>query len=643
MLLLSGGLSAQAFAGGTVTGVPRTLPSKSVPLAGHVPSLVAESKPLGAYTTSTRLAFSIALPLRNQALLDSLMARIYDPARINSPKHFITPANFASNFGPTQASYNAVIAYLKSYGMTITQTHPERTLIGVSGTASQVNAAFGVTINKYQAPDGRVFHAPDRDVSIPASLSSSIIGIIGLDDATAPQPLAVPLAATSNITGDVQNPGEQGTGVQGGFSPSDLKTAYGLSGLDPTINGAGQTIAMVEYGSAFTPKDILQYEYTYNLPRVPLAVVPVDGGVTTFGGASTETVLDIDMQIAMAPGASQILVYQGPNTNAATVDTIQQVATDDKAQQVSISYGFGKESQTRTTPNPLQVALNTVFTQMAAQGQSVYISSGDSGSSALRAGDTVAAVDILGSEPMVCCVGGTALVVQQAGVNEQYGAEQTWNYNNTAAGGAGGGGYSRLWSVPSYQTNAANYAAAITGSHVAASQRNIPDVSCVASPETGVSIYTSVDPSTSPGFVVEGGTSASAPLWAGYTALVNQNRARHGLGTLGLPNMSLYPLAYTSSGLTANYPSLFHDINDGSSNNTVSGGTNYAAVTGFDDSTGLGSFQGANLLIALSGTASVMTSPPTGGGVAMRPKNGSSAHLAAFVLPPASGRRPLFF
>jgi subtilase family serine protease len=576
-------------------------------IPGHVPDLVNSSTLLGVLPAGQALTCSITLPLRNQAALADLLHGLSNPS---DPRYgqYLTPSEFADQFGPSQISYNALIAYLHSKGLTVTQTFPSRTYLSLAGTAGQLNAAFGITLKQFQSPAGSIFHAPDTDVKVPATIAGYISAVTGLDDSTPPVPLlhqfkprrATQLKAIVPILDGagplVQDPGEQGTGPQGGFAPSDIRTAYSLNST--ALDGTGQTCAIIEYGTEYNIKDALKYENQFGLKRVPITIIPVDGGPTAYeADGPAETNIDIACQLSMAPKTGIRLYLEGRGSNT---DAINAVASDNIAKQLSISYGFGSESRTATTPSASQTALNTAYTQLAAQGISVYVSAGDSGSQADSNGRT--SVDISSSAPMACAVGGTALVVQSPGVNENYLAESTWNYNNTAAGGAGGGGISKQWTIPSYQLNAATFASKVSGSNVSATQRNLPDISCDASPETGIAVYVSEDPGLSgPGWYIFGGTSEAAPLWAGYTALVNQNRALAGLpGTLGFPNSTLYPLAYSTLGLTKSYTSVFHDINDGSSNLTVAGSTNFAAVTGFDDSTGLGTMQGAALIAALS-------------------------------------------
>ena len=608
-LLLSGGiafLSAPAQAAPTLGIVSAPVVGLST-ISGHVPDLIKTSTPLGMLPSEETLSCSITLPTRNPAGLADLLRGLNDP-HDSRYGQYLTPAQFGAQFGPSQAQYNTLVSYLQSKGLMVTQTVPSRTYLSVSGTVGQIDSAFGIALKQFRDPSGRTFHAPDTEVKVPLLVGGLISAVTGLDDASPPTPMIhqfrrralsrikalVPLEEEGPL---VQNPGEQGTGPQGGFAPSDIRTAYGLNGT--ALDGTGQTIAIIEYGTQYNPKDALRYESQFNLGRQSITYVLVDGGPTVYeADGPGETNLDIGAQLSMAPKASLRVYLQ--SASGSNTDAMYAVANDNIAKQLSISYGFGAE-RTTAALSANQTALNTAYTQLAAQGISVYVSTGDSGSQADSNGRT--SLDISSSAPMVCGVGGTALLVQSPGVNENYLAESTWNYNNTAAGGADGGGISRQWAVPAYQVNAATFASAVSGSNVSATNRNLPDISCDASPETGLAVYVSEDPGLSgAGWYVFGGTSESAPLWAGFTALVNQNRALAGLpGPLGFPNNSLYPLAYTSIGLTRSYSSVFHDIADLSSNLTVTGGTNFAAVTGFDDSTGLGTMQGAPLITALSG------------------------------------------
>jgi subtilase family serine protease len=552
-------------------GAPTPCSSASIPapvrLRGHVPTkALAAAKWLGALASDTQIPMAFVLPLRNQAELQELLDRICDPA---DPLygHYLTPREFTDRFGPTQADYDAVIAHARSLGLTVTGTHPNRTLLDVSGPAGTVEAAFNLHLGRYRAPDGREFHAPDDDPEVSDAIASRIVGLVGLDDAAVRHPhsrfvSAAEVAQTSPL--------QIGTGPGGGLTPDNIRTAYNLQGVTPT--GSGQTLGLFEL-DGYNPSDVASYVSYYGLPSVPLQNVLIDGFSGKAGSGASEVTLDIELQIALAPGASKIIVYEGPNSNTGVVDTYNRIATDNLAKQISTSWGLSEGQSSSAVIS----SENAAFQQMAAQGQSIYAASGDSG--AYDNGSTLS-VDDPASQPYMVGTGGTQLFVNP---DVTYNYETTWNVNNKVSGGAGGGGVSSLWSIPVWQQGIATA--------TSTTMRNVPDVSLNADQYTGYSVY------YKGGWYIFGGTSCAAPLWAAFTARVNQQRAANGNPPLGFANPAIYQIAKGAS-----YGTDFHDVTQGTN-------LYYAAVIGYDNATGWGSFNGANLLADLAPT-SAPTSPP---------------------------------
>ncbi len=303
---------------------------------------------------------------------------------------------------------------------------------------------------------------------------------------------------------------------------------------------------------------------------MPLDVVLVDGFSGQPGGGAVEVTLDIQLMIALAPGISKIVVYEGPNSGSGLIDTYNRIATDNLAKSISTSWGL---SESESAGSIIQ-SENQIFKQMVAQGQVLYAASGDSG--AYDNGGTLS-VDDPASQPLVVGVGGTHLNVDG---NGNYVSETTWSYGN-GPGEGGGGGISSVWSLPTWQQGFAN--ASNLGS---TTMRNVPDVALDADPETGYLFYFGGQ------WGVVGGTSCAAPLWAAFTALVNQQRANNGATSLGFPNPLLYQAASSSQ-----YSSLFHDI-------TVGTNGYYPAVHGYDLATGLGTYIGTPLISYLAGSPS---------------------------------------
>lgn len=543
-----------------------TKPAAAHILPGHIPNAVRSARLLGRCAATEPVSLAIALPVRNQSELNNLLGRLYDPT---DPLYgaYLTPGEFTSEFSPTEADYAAVASFAEAHGLVVTSRHSNRLLLDVAGPAHAVDAAFGVQLTRYQRPDGRDFRAPDRNPTIPDSLDSCIVGVAGLDNAETVHTHARPLALSPAAA-----PRQVGSGPGYALSPSDIGNLYNLNG--PSIpKGSGQTLAVFEL-TGYNPSDVSAYESYFYLPTVPLQNVLVDGFNGAPGSGADEVTLDIELQIALAPAASEIMVYEGPNSFAGLLDTYNRIATDDQAKEISSSWGLSEA----LAGSSVLASENSIFQQMAAQGQSLFAASGDSG--AYDNGSTLS-VDDPSSQPYVVGVGGTQLVVNYGG---SYNHETTWN-NGSISAGAGGGGVSAFWSTPSWQQG--------IGSCASSTMRNVPDVSLDADPYTGYAIY------YNNAWTIYGGTSCAAPLWSAFAALVNQQRQAAGETLLGFADPAIYQAG------AANAAADFHDIADGSTN------LYYAAVGGCDDATGWGSFNGANLLADLTAVTGGPAPPPT--------------------------------
>ena len=548
-------------------------------LTGDVPAAVNAARSLGRVPEAVTLSGTLILPLRNQAELDQLLRRLHDPLD-SLYGRYLTPAEFAARFSPTASDYAAALRYAQTQGLTVTATHTNRLLLDVSGPARAVEAAFGVQVNSYQSAAGKVFHAPNAAPSVPRSLAGVVTGIAGLSDATVRHPHKVRLSETATRQADVTGQQALGTGPAGGLAPQDIKTAYGLGST--SLTGSGQTLALFEL-DGYGASDIAAYESQFGLPSVPLENVLLNTATGTAGANTDEVTLDIELQIALAPGASKILVYETGDTDAEVLDAYSQIAEDDQAKQISTSWGLDEPESASST---LQ-AENAIFEQMAAQGQTIYAATGDSGAYDTGSRQGGLAVDDPASQPYVCGVGGTTLTT--TGTGGTYVSETTWN-SGSVQNGAGGGGISSVWPIPSWQQ-----AAVSSASLGSTTMRNVPDISLNADPNSGYSIY------VQGAWAVYGGTSCAAPLWAGFTALVNQQRTANGLSELGQASPVLYPLLASTR-----YAEDFHDIADSSTN------LYYPAVSGYDDATGLGTFDGVNLIKDLAGeTAAAVPAAPT--------------------------------
>ena len=204
------------------------------------------------------------------------------------------------------------------------------------------------------------------------------------------------------------------SGPGGGYSPKDLLTAYNLNRV--SANGSKQIIALFELGGYLT-SDINEYTNYFGLPSAKLKNILVDGGSSS--GIDPEVTLDIELALALAP-ASQIYVYEGPNSDQGVLDTYNRIATDNLAKQVSTSWGIGEDL---VDAQYLQ-AENAIFLQMAAHGQTIYAAAGDSGAYDDYPYHSLV-VDDPASQPYVVGVGGTRLIVNS--VSGAYSNESVWN------------------------------------------------------------------------------------------------------------------------------------------------------------------------------------------------------------------------
>jgi kumamolisin len=535
-------------------------------LEGHMPGHgLRGANWLGRERPDTSIALSIALPLRNQSELENLLLRISNPS---DPLYgnYLTTEEFINRFCPTQEDYDQVQAYARNMGFSIKGTHSNRLLLDVAGSAQVVENSFNLRMHRYRAQDGRDFHAPDNNPEVPDSIASRIVGVIGLDNAVVwhPHSFSTPIQERSF------DPLQIGTGPGSALSPDDISKAYNLSTI--ASKGSGQVLGLFEL-DGYNESDIAAYEKYFNLPAVPLKNVLVGGASGKAGSGADEVTLDIELMAAMTPNASQIIVYEGPNTSSGVLSTYNRIATDNLAKQISTSWGAAET----LSSNAFLISENAIFAQMAAQGQTIFAAAGDSG--AYDNGSTLS-VDDPASQPFVVGVGGTRLYVNSNGT---YNRETTWN-SGSVRNGAGGGGISSIWGIPAYQQGVASTASTI--------MRNVPDVALNGDPNSGYSIFYNGQ------WYIFGGTSCAAPLWAGFTAIVNQERTRNSSTTLGFANPAIYQIG-TGSGFGLN----FFDISDGSTN------LYYPAATGYDNATGWGSLNGAGLMSSLVAMAPTIPAP----------------------------------
>ncbi|MFG2780042.1 protease pro-enzyme activation domain-containing protein [Streptomyces prunicolor] len=488
----------------------------------------------GAVSAAKRISVAISLTPRNDKGLDTFIANVSNP-RSSSYGHYLTKAQFAARFGRTDAEVKQVKDFLRAQGLTVGKVHSGNLLVDASGTAAQLEQAFGTKLSTWKdAKSGRAFYANETAPTLPTGIAGLVSDVTGLNN-----------RAQLHHQGSAKVNPHNGPG--GGYTPAQIKGGYNVSG---TYTGSGQKIALLEF-DGFAQSNITKYDTNYSLGSPTPTVSKVDGGSGALGDGQVEVELDIEVLHAIAPKAN-VTVFEGPNSDAGEVDTYQAIV-DSGIPTTSISWGASESQRTTSNIN----AVDAVFKAGAAEGLGFYAASGDDGSD--DAGDGTTKVDYPASDPYVTGVGGTTLTVTSANA---WSKETAWS--------GGGGGKSSVFKIPSWQTAVQKTAGG--------GYRQVPDVSALANPSPGVSIYSQGSWGT------VGGTSAAAPEWAAFGALYNQQAAAAGKANLGFAN----PALYTASGTG------FHDITSGSNGA-------YSAASGWDFTTGWGSYNAATLATKLLG------------------------------------------
>ena len=547
-------------------------------LHGHVPTAALTQPSLGGLEGAQVLGLGISLPLRNTDVLSNLLHDLYDPA---SPKYhqYLTAAEFAEQFGPTEADYQAVKDFATAKGFRITREHSNRTLLDVEAPVANIQRALHLNLRTFQHPtEGRTFYAPDAEPSF--DLAVPVLAITGLDNFQLPHPmnLVLPSAKTS-VAAAKPNVGTAPDGYS--YLGLDFRKAY-LPGIAPTLNGSGQVLGLLEFDGYYA-NDIAIYESLAGLPNVTLTNVLLDGFNGTPGANVLEVSLDIEMGISMAPGLDRIMVYEGTQPN----DILNQMATDNLAKQISSSWTWS--GYPNTPP------MEQIFQQYAAQGQTYFNAAGDSGA-------LTGAIPTPADDTNIMVVGGTTL---NTDANGNWLSEKVWNWLPSQAA-ASSGGISQSNLLPVWQQGLA------TSSNFASSiHRNLPDVALTAD-----GIFVVADNGN--GYSGVGGTSAATPLWAGLTALINQEAVAAGRSTVGYLNPAVYAI-----GKGVGYRFLFHDIIVGKNTN-ASSATLFPAVPGYDLATGWGTPAGTNLIKALAlAVPIVVASSAAVSGETCEPTNGA--------------------
>jgi hypothetical protein len=610
----------------------------SVPLEGSLNPHVRLSDDLGLLAPDT-LIRGITLVFKRtpaqEADLQQLLAQQTDPT---SPlyHHWLTPEDFASRFGVADADITATESWLQSHGFTIDSLARSHDRVTFSGTAVEVQQAFGAELHRLRFPEdsGTELHfAAATELSLPPALAPLTAAVLHLSDFR-------PKPSVRAIRPDYTTAGNQSHFL----APKDIASMYDLGPLISTNDtGFGQSLAIigqsfVKTGSGSSISNFV-FDVATAYPGITPVILPNSGNEAILPGDVGESEIDLEYSSVLASSANIFFVYTGSNSNYNAFDALQYAIDEDIAPVISISYG-GCEPLMSTTD--MQQA-SSVFEQAAAQGQTIVASAGDSGSTgcaSFSSSDGVSttqqqelAVSFPASSPYVTAVGGTQMApgTFAAGTSNywdpppgngldavnsliSYVPEVVWNEDSTTYGiVASGGGISSVFTRPSWQTGVPGIP---SGGY-----RLVPDIALQASVSSPGYVICTDDPdivgsltdcssglkASNGSYVLTGGTSFGAPIFASFLVGLNQYLMSSGLGNI---NPALYSLAAQP----ATYNSVFHDITSGTTacaigdgNCGTPGTTGYAATTGYDMATGLGSVDFGKLA-----TNWPFTPPPTG-------------------------------
>jgi hypothetical protein len=544
-------------------------------LQGEVNPALARAMPAPAAETSDRLAVTIVLKRRDQPGFERLVEGMQDP---RSPlfHRSLTAEELTRRYGPRSDVRRELLEYLRGAGLRPTAGETTAMTISASGSRLEVERAFNVRIRAYRV-GGHLVYANDRDPALPAGIARNVDAVIGLSSLSrplAPNPLESvetfhkvqegDLAETCYVAEFLDNAkmvGEffKGLAAAEGSSlelPGDVElmktllenffnyrcaadelnlvAAYaGSLGATARVKreapsaaaastfGAGQKIGLLEFGNynASDVSDFLAMNGSEPSLLSNLSEVNVAGGAGPPSGAGeSETLLDIDAALSLAPHA-QVVVYDGPFAGGASFATMFEKMIEGGVTVISNSW---TECEDQTSEAEVR-SLDHILEGAAAHRISVLNASGDSGSTCLDGSPNT--IGVPADSPHATAVGGTSATPGPGGT---YGSEAYWNgTGSNPPTGQGGFGASRFFTAPAYQAGLSE-----------SSMRTIPDLAVNADPAQGYFIC-QADNGGCPNGQLYGGTSVAAPIVAAFVADLN-----HDLGeNIGELNPLLYPLA----------------------------------------------------------------------------------------------------
>ncbi len=520
-----------------------------------------------------RMVLVLAADPAQDAALEELIRAQHDPDSLYY-HHWLTPAQFGRQFGVSQHDLDQVMTWLQSYGFEVDEVAASHRTLVFSGTAAQVESAFHTTIRHYMVQGVR-HYANASDPEIPQALAPVVRGIVALHDfRSAPTHVVAPQYTASGAHF---------------VMPQDWAIIYNVIPLYVQgLDGTGQRIAVLGRADVAL-SDVRTFRTNAGLPpNDPQTIVNGPDPGSSWCDDELESAMDVEWAGAIADNAAIKFVTSKSGASDGIALSAQYAVNHNVAPVVSLSYGLC-EAALGTAGNAFW---NNTWAQAAAQGMSVFVSSGDEGaagcdSPAQKTATQGRAVNGLCSSPYSTCVGGTQFndahnpgqywsATNGAGQSSALGyiPESAWNESGWTGGlWAGGGGASIVYSKPRWQA---------APGVPADGRRDVPDVALHASIQDAYVLWVQGE------IFYASGTSAAAPALASVMALVNE----HAGAAQGNANPVFYALA--NQQLSANGAAVFHDISSG--NNSVPGVTGFNAGAGYDEATGLGSVDASVLV-----------------------------------------------
>jgi subtilase family serine protease len=562
-------------------------------VAHNTPAYVFTAKSLGSEDPSKTIEVSIWLNPHNRGELDALASQLYDPA---SPKYrqFLSRSQFAARFAPTAEEAKTVQQFFEAHNLKIVKVAPDNFFVRARGTVADVQSAFHVQLNNYQVGK-KTLRANDRDPYIDGAVATLVKSVSGLDTGVYEHPMmarptAPPTSKAAGVnskaapaddsfytnncfngveteTFSTNNNGSYPIGTYSGnhlnlqsltspgcaYTPPEIQTAYNLSGLyTEGYDGTGQTIGIIDWcGSSTIQNDAAAFSAYFGLPAPNLTITYIPSPSLCISADQTEINIDVEWAHAVAPGANINLIVP-PSATFQDIDQAEYTAIDDGLANV-LSGSYGAEEM-YVAASELDNG-NLISEIGDVLGIATDFSSGDSGDFTFGYSGIPASVSYPADSPYATSVGGVTLALNS---DNSIAWQDGWGNNEVLLAetgyvpdpplhfgfyaGAGGGP-----STCAVQDSSGNclagfpkpaYQKALPGKY-----RQLPDVSWLADPFTGVVILISV-PGQLPEQVwqVWGGTSVACPMFSGIWAIANQEALAGGGAALGQAAPYLYTM-----------------------------------------------------------------------------------------------------